>query len=402
MPTTAAIADPGVKINYRIPSIDVLRGLVMVIMALDHTREFFHQYANTDDPLNLQTTTPLLFFTRWITHFCAPVFVFLSGTSAYLQGMRKSTKALSSFLIKRGLWLILLEIIFMSFVFTLDPSYSLITLSILWAIGISMIILGVMIKFSWKTILVTGLIIVCGHNLLDIPEARSGGNVPLILTILHRPAILPVSGSLALGNFYNFIPWTGVMMLGYCFGKVYDINLIEKRNNQIILTGLVLLLLFVAVRFINVYGDPRPWSMQKSGLYTFLSFINTTKYPPSFLFLCMTIGPALLFLAAIATKNNRVNAVLSVYGNVPLFYFLVHFFILRVGSVAFFLSRGHSFHEGFKGVPNFPFKFLVPGEGYSLGAVYIIWLTVVVLLYPACKWFARYKQAHKTWWLSYL
>jgi uncharacterized membrane protein len=392
-----------IKTNYRIASVDVLRGLVMIIMALDHTRDFIHNAAYTDDPLNLQTTTPVLFFTRWITHFCAPVFVFLSGVSAYLQGLRKTKKELRNFLIKRGCWLIVIEIVIMSFIFTFDPSYSFITLSVLWSIGISMIILGLLIKLPWQLILTIGLLIVFGHNLLDFIEAQYMGNMPLILSILHRPSVLPVSNSLSVGNFYNFLPWTGLMLVGYCFGKLYNINIsVDGRNKYILLSGLSLLLFFIVLRAINVYGDPKPWSVQRNSLYTFFSFINTNKYPPSLLFMCMTLGPALIFLSAIANVRNRFTAIVKVYGQSPLFYFLLHFFLLRVITTISFFVRGHSFTEGYKGVPNFPFKFIIPGEGYNLLTVYIIWIAIVIVLYPVCKWYGVYKRAHDKWWLRYL
>jgi uncharacterized membrane protein len=317
--------------------------------------------------------------------------------------MRKSKKELSSFLIKRGCWLILIEVFVMSFLFTSNPFYSFIVLSVLWAIGTSMIILGLLINLPFQAILTIGLVIVFGHNLLDMVEAQYKQDMPLLLTILHRPAVLPVSGGLSLGNFYNFLPWTGVMVLGYCFGRLFNTDLtINQRNKRIAFTGAVIILFFIIVRWINVYGDPAPWSMQRNALYTFLSFINTTKYPPSLLFLCMTIGPSLLFLAMVANARNRITNIVKVYGQVPLFYFLLHFFLLRITTNILFLLRGHSFAEGIKGEPNFPFHFIIPGEGYSLAVVYLVWLAVVVTSYPLCKWYGTYKRTHNNWWVRYL
>ena len=192
-------------------------------------------------------------------------------------------------------------------------------------------------------------------------------------------------------------------MLGYCFGKIYSRYPDDKKRNKIIaITGLCLVLFFIVLRWTNVYGDPVKWITQPRSFYTFLSFINTQKYPPSLLFLCMTLGPALLFLAGVGNVQNRLTNLIAVYGQVPLFYFLLHFFLLRLGTAILFLQRGHSFSEGMKGVPNFPFKFMVPGEGVSLGMVYLIWIGIVILLYPVCKWYSRYKREHKNWLVSYL
>lgn len=389
--------------SHRLHAIDLLRGLVMIIMALDHTRDFIHAEAFTGDPLNLQTTTPTLYFTRWITHFCAPVFVFLSGTSAWLQGMRKTTKELSVFLLKRGLWLIVIEIVLMTLIMSFDPGYSFIILAVIWAIGISMILLGLLIWLPLPVILSIGLLIVFGHNLLGVWASAQAGPLPAAYQFLHRPGIIPMGNGHLLGNFYPFLAWTGVMLLGYCFGKVYTVVRDVKNQTKIIaITGFALILLFLVLRSINLYGDPLLWSNQKSGLYTFLSFINTQKYPPSLLFLCMTLGPSLIFLAYAGNIRNWFTKIISVYGKVPLSYYVLHFFIIHTVSAALYLQRGHSFAEGATGLPGLPFKFILPGEGYSLGVVYLIWIAVVIAFYPFCKWFSEYKRRHSKWWLSYL
>lgn len=386
---------------YRIESIDLLRGLVMIIMALDHTRENFHALAYTGDPLNLQTTTPVLFLTRWITHFCAPVFVFLSGTSVFLQSLRKSKAALSSFLIKRGLWLILVELSIMTFAVTFDISYSIFILVVIWAIGLSMVLLGLAIWLPFKMILAIGLLIVFGHNSLDFWEARQGGSYSIWYSFIHRPGIYPLSEDHALGIFYPFLPWVGVMFLGYCFGKFYEGH-ITKTKNIIVYIGVGAMLLFMMLRWSNVYGDPLPWSPQKNALLGFFSFINTQKYPPSLLFICMTLGPALIFLGLAGNIRNRIQEIITVYGRVPFFYYILHFYLLHGISMILFLVRGHSWKEGVEGVPGFPFKFIIPGEGYSLGIVFFVWIAVVIALYPACKWFSEYKRTNKKWWLSYI
>ncbi|MBD0278166.1 MAG: DUF1624 domain-containing protein, partial [Flavisolibacter sp.] len=209
------------RTTHRIDAIDLLRGLVMIIMALDHTRDFFHITAWTDDPLNLQTTTPALFFTRWITHFCAPVFVFLAGTSAYFQSLRKTKKELSGFLLKRGLWLIFIEIVLINFAFSFDIHFGLIALQVIWAIGISMVLLALAIWMPFSAILIVGLLIVLGHNSLDFFEAQHTGSYSMAYALLHRQNFYPLGGGHNLMVMYPFLSWTGLMMTGYCFGKLF-------------------------------------------------------------------------------------------------------------------------------------------------------------------------------------
>lgn len=393
-------ARPIGRTAYRINSIDLLRGLIMIIMALDHTRDFFHIEAFTGDPTNMQTTTPFLFFTRWITHFCAPVFIFLAGTSAYLQGLRKSKAELSAFLVKRGLWLILVEIFIMSLGISFDIYFSNIFLQTIWAIGISMVILGAAIWMPYAAIFIIGALIVFGHNLLDYYEAGKQ-QFGVIYSILHRPAFYPVGEGRTVGFLYPFLPWTGLMMLGYCLGRLFqdDEGLRQKR---LLSLGLLIIGLFIVLRAIDIYGDPFKWSQQKNALFTFMSFLNTTKYPPSLLYLCMTIGPALIFLALAGNGSSRLARIITVYGRVPFLYYVLHFYLIHLVSSLLFFSRGHSFAEGWNGIPGFPFKFVFPGEGYSLGIVYLVWILIVAALYPVCKWFGEYKRKNKQWWLSYL
>ncbi len=386
----------------RIQSVDVLRGLVMVIMALDHTRDFFHSRAMVDNPLNLETTTVALFFTRFITHYCAPVFVFLSGTSAYLQRNKKSKAELSSFLMKRGLWLIFVEIVVINFLFSFDPGYHFVALQVIWSIGISMIILGLMVWLPLPAILVTGLVIVLGHDLLDAFELSHKAPFPLWYDLIHH------SGGHALNEHHNlfvmypFLPWAGLMMLGYCVGVIMRSENAWLRRRFLIGTGLAMLLFFIVVRWSNFYGDPAPWSSQSTLLYTFLSFINVSKYPPSLLYICITIGPALIFLALFENTQNAFTRFISVYGRVPFFYYVLHFALIHSLSTIAFFMRGHSFEEGWNNTEAFS-KFSIPGEGYPLAIVYLIWAFVFLSLYPLCKWYDRYRAAHKEkWWLSYL
>ena len=387
----------------RLQSIDLLRGIIMIIMALDHTRDFFHIDSFTGNPLDPTTTTPVLYLTRWITHFCAPAFVFLSGLSAWLQGQRKSKKNLSIFLMKRGIWLIIFDLTIMSFALTLDIHFDLFILETLWSIGAGMFILGCMIRLPLSVILTAGLIIVLGHNSLDFAERTRAGNIPVWWKLLHQPGIIPLWGQHNLFIFYPFLPWAGLTLSGYCSGKLFTDTEAPKRKKILLGLGCAAIGLFIILRAINVYGDPVPWAGQKTPLATFFSFMNVQKYPPSLLFLCATIGPVLIFLAFAKNTGGKWQNIISVYGRVPFFYFVVHFFILHMTEAIVYLSRGHSVAEGMKGAPGVPFKFIMPGEGNSLLTVYAIWLAIVVTMYPLCKWYDGYRKGHREkWWLSYL
>jgi uncharacterized membrane protein len=375
----------------------------MVIMALDHTRDFFHKDGLTGDPLNPDTTTVILYFTRWITHFCAPTFVFLSGLSAWLQSKRKSKKELSLFLITRGLWLIVVDLTIMSFAFTFDIHYGNFVLETLWSIGAGMVILGLVIYLPFNMILALGLIIFFGHNLLDYAEASRAGKVPLWWNLLHVVTITKLWGDHDLFILYPFLSWSGLMMLGYCCGKLFTDVQPQQRNKILRWIGACAILVFITLRIINGYGNPQHWVLQKDSLKTFFSFMNVQKYPPSLLFLCATVGPVLIFLSFLKDTGSRISKIISVYGRVPLFYFIVHFFVLHFAQAITYLARGHSFEEGMQGLPGLPFKFAAPGQGYNLFIVYCIWILTVIIMYPICKWYDNYKTNHKEKrWLSYL
>jgi len=399
--------EPLQRKSYRIEAIDVLRGLVMIIMALDHTRDFFHKPAMIENPLNFATTTPILFFTRWITHYCAPVFVFLAGTSAFFQSARKSTSELSKFLISRGLWLVFIEVVVINFAVTFDPHYTVIGLQTIWSIGICMVILGLAIWMPFPAILATGLIIVFGHNALDFYEKQfpPDHTYNIVYAFLHHPGLYPLGGGHSLFILYPILSWAGLMMLGYCFGKLFTRYEGAERKKVLTRLGLGIVLFFIALRATNLYGDASHWSVQKNAVFTVMSFVNTVKYPPSLLYMCMTIGPAILFVARWAHVKNSFTKFITVYGRVPFFYYVLHFFLLHILCMAAFLARGHSFSQGIHPAsegPDPPFNFVIPGEGYSLWVVYLVWIFVVVSLYPLCKWFSDYKLTHKQWWLSYL
>ena len=386
----------------RITSLDLLRGLVMIIMALDHARDYIHADAFLHDPLDLTTTSFALFFTRWITHFCAPVFVFLAGTSIYLQGLRKSREELSAFLFKRGLWLMLVELVIITFAWTFDISYRVFIMQVIWAIGVSMFLMGGMIRLPYKAILASGFVIVFGHNVFDGIQATHNG---LWWDLMRNGnfGFHDIGDGRLLVIVYPFVPWFGVMMLGYGFGKLYEpIVDAGHRKRFLIYAGIGSVLLFAFVRSLNLYGDPNPWAAQENPLFTFLSFINTHKYPPSLLFLLVAIGPSLLFLAFAEKAGNKLTRIISVYGRVPFLYYVLHLYALHAVSMMLFLSRGHSITEPTPDIFGIPFRFVVAGEGYSLPVVYLVWLVVVAALYPVCRWFSEYKKRRGSWWLGYL
>jgi uncharacterized membrane protein len=387
---------PPVTPKFRIGSVDILRGLVMIIMALDHTRDFLHYNI---DPTNLQTTTPVLFFTRWITHFCAPVFVFLSGTSAFLSGRKKTKKQLSSFLLKRGLWLIVIELTVFNLFLTFDITFGFLAIEVLSIIGFSMIILAAAIYLPLRTIFFIGLIIVCGHNLLDAFDYLKPTETPLWWGFLHQQSFFPYDHNRLFAILYPLLPWPGVMMLGYCLGSLYKKEFDTKRRQKILLsTGILITLFFIILRFTNIYGDPSEWHRQKNFVFTILSFLNTTKYPASLLFLSMTLGPAIILLSLFDRSKGKWTKIVSVYGRVPFFYFLVHFFIIHIICMILFFANGHTLSEANTGFLHFK----SPNDGLPLGIVYLIWIAVVVVMYPLCKRYDRLKSSHKKWWLSYL
>ncbi len=391
-------------IKNRIQSIDVVRGIVMVIMALDHVRDYFHITASTDDPLNLDTTTPILFFTRWITHFCAPTFVFLSGTSVYLMSLRKSKKELSSFLIKRGCWLIFLELTLITLAWTFNPFYNAFILQVIWAIGISMVILGLLIWLPYKYILAIGLLIVFGHNLLDYPEAARNGNVGFVWDLLDHGnfgAVYSIDKTHIIDVGYAFVPWLGIMILGFCIGKLYSPGVDANIRRKLLLRlGICAICLFIIIRLIDHYGDPHPWSEQRNALYTFLTFIKVHKYPPSLLYDCMTIGTAMIGLSLIENVKNKVTDFFNIFGRVPMFYYILHLYLIHIICVILFFASGYTMKDAF--APKQVFGFRPDSFGYPLWVVYIIWISVILILYPLCKKYNAYKSTHKQWWLSYL
>jgi uncharacterized membrane protein len=390
------------KASYRVESIDLLRGLVMIIMALDHVRDYFHADSYIFDPADLSQTNGILFFTRWITHFCAPVFMFLAGTSAFLVGERKSKKQLSKFLVTRGLWLMLIELTVVNFGWFFNIHFSFLPLIVIWAIGLSMVVLSGLIYLPKKIILVIGLLIVFCHNLLDNIHVEGNGFPAFLWAELHEPHRFQI-GDRIVATGYPVLAWIGVMALGYCFGGLYSQNLnAEKRKRLLLLIGSVAVLLFIIIRATNAYGDASLWSKQPTAFFTFLSFLNTTKYPPSLLYILMTLGPAIIFLSLTEKKLPRFTKPLIHIGRVPMFFYLVHIYVIHL--LAMIVAELTGYHWSDFLLQRWPW--LVPqlkGYGVSIGWTYIIWLTIIVMIYPFCKWYDGYKSTHKEkWWLSYL
>lgn len=384
----------------RIESVDVVRGIVIILMALDHTRDFFGDLAA--DPTALATTTPALFFTRWVTHFCAPAFFLLTGTGACLSLGKMSKAELARFLVSRGIWLIFLELVVFRFGLQFNLDYQTTIVTVLWALGWAMIALAGLIWLPIPAIAAIGIVMVAGHNLLDgIPAASFGALAPL-WTILHAPGIVfNNSHSLVLIS-YVLIPWIGVTALGFCLGRLFQGNA-ERRKTLLLWWGVGLCLGFLVLRLANVYGDPAAWASQKSPLWTLISFLNVTKYPPSLLFLLMTLGPVLLLLRAFETHVPRIFQPALTIGKVPLFFFLAHIFLIHLLAVLASWLRYGEIGEMFRSpdLGHFPFS-QPPGWGEPLSVVYAVWIGVVLLLYPLCRWYARVKQRNKAWWLSYL
>ncbi|MFI1743515.1 DUF1624 domain-containing protein [Thalassobellus sediminis] len=391
-----------IKTN-RIESIDILRGLVMVIMALDHVRDYFHYGAFFNDPTNLETTTPFLFFTRFITHYCAPVFVFLAGTSAFLYGNKKTINELFKFLLTRGIWLILLEIVVNNLIWKFDLSYSRIILQVIWAIGFSMIILSFLIYLHKKVLLFIGVLIVFGHNTLD-GIVRNGNNfIDNIWYILHQPNFIPFGESNDIGVFYPVLPWIGLMVLGYCLGQLYTKEFDAKiRKKWLLIIGFTAIAVFFILRSFNIYGDLMPWSTQDTTSKTIMSFFKVTKYPPSLAYTLITMGPALLFLYGIESVKNKITDFFLVFGRVPLFYYFLHVLVIHVFAIIGILIFGGNWQHMILTKDVFANAKLID-YGYPLSIVYLVWISIIALLYFPSKKYMTYKANNKDkWWLSYL
>jgi uncharacterized membrane protein len=411
---SAVPAARAVRRATRVEAIDAVRGTIMIVMALDHVRDFIHRAAMSSSPTDLARTTPVLFFTRWVTHFCAPGFMFTAGLGAFLwwqhgpsasSGQRRTRKELSTFLATRGLWLVVLELTIMRVAYDFDLSLDHPTfLLVLWVLGLCMIALAALVWIPERSLAVLSVAVIALHNLFDGVNAARFGSMAPLWNLVHQSGAFRVAGKVVIVG-YPLVPWVAVMTLGFCAGRIF----LEEpaiRQRRLIAIGGALTAAFLVLRALNLYGDPVPWSAQPVPGFTALSFLNTTKYPPSLSFLLMTLGPLLIALALFDRSRPASVQPLIVYGRVPLFYFVTHFYAahlvaallayVRYGSPALQFMVGPIPSMG--GSP----KLFPPDFGYPLWVAYVVWALVVLGLYPACRRFAQMKAAGHSWWLRYL
>lgn len=387
--------------SRRLESVDALRGIVMILMALDHTRDFLGSQAV--NPIDLSRASGGLFLTRLLTHICAPVFFLLTGTGACLALRRKSIGELSRFLLTRGIWLIVLEVtVFRCLAMQFNFDYHMTMLVVLWALGWAMITLSALVHLPKWAVSTIGVVMIAGHNLLDSVQPATFGKLAPLWMILHVPGPVFSIGNHMVFVAYPLIPWVGVTAVGFSLGQIFDWPA-ERHKKFLLRLGLGLFAAFMVLRAVNIYGDPAPWATQKSAAFTVLSFLNTTKYPASLLFLLMTLGPAMLLLLAFESGVPHWLKPALVYGRVPLFYFVLHFALIHVVAVVVCQLRFGQVRPMFESPDpsRFPFTAL-PGWGFSLPAVYLSWALVVIALYPLCAWFADVKRRRSDEWLSYM
>jgi uncharacterized membrane protein len=377
----------------RIKSVDVVRGLIMVLMALDHTRDFFG--AGGMNPRDVGE--PALFLTRWVTHFCAPTFILLAGVSAHLHGARGRSQAeISRFLLTRGFWLILIEFTVVRLAWRFNFDLNIFVFQVIWVIGAAMVLLAGLVHLPRWAIAAVGLGVIVGHNLLDGIRAEHFTVAGWVWNFLHQPALLR-GGSWAAYPLYSLLPWAGVMAVGYALGPIMKLEQ-ARRRRLLLVTGAGVSVGFVLLRATNLYGDPVAWTVQKDWLSTVLSFLDCEKYPPSLLYLMMTLGPVLLALAASEQARGRLSGSLATIGRVPLFYYVVHLYVIHALAVLYAAIGVGDSAWLFAGSPlRKPLNY-----GLALPGIYAVWLLVVSALYPVCRWFGELKQKRREWWWSYV
>jgi uncharacterized membrane protein len=365
-------------------SIDVLRGLVMAVMALDHMRDFFGTSGfNPRDVME-----PALFLTRWATHLCAPTFILLAGLSAFLYGRERSVQELSRFLLIRGSWLILIDLTLIKFGWSFDVDLYRLTVGVIFVIGASMVVLAALIWLSRWVIAGVAFIMLGGHNLLDGVRADQFGGGSWAWHVLHEPGLVPLGDGANLYVLYPLVPWIGVMAAGYLLGPVMQLEG-KARQRVLFRLGAAVTLGFIVLRATNLYGDPAPWVAEETSVSTVLFFLNCEKYPPSLLYLMMTLGPALMLLACFEHARGAFARLLATFGQVPFFYYVVHIYLIHALAVATGLAMTGTLMR-------------TPEIRLSLPGVYFVWLLVLVMLYPICRWFAELKESGRGWWWSYL
>ena len=397
--TAASSVSASKPASYRLESIDLLRGLLMLLMALDHTRDFFS--VPTGDPGDPLTSWPALFATRWITHLCAPGFIALAGISVHLQRRRgKSPEQMTRMLLTRGAWLILLEVTVVSFAWAFSPSTY---LQVIWAIGVSMICLGLLQRFSRAVAGAVGISILLLHNLLDPIRAASFGRWALLWNMIHQPLLLQYHGGAIFVIIYPVLPWIGVILVGYAVGPFFCMAP-QVRQRMAVLVGGLFLFVFSLLRIWHGYGDHRRFQHLASRSRAVMSFLDVEKYPPSLHYILATFGVLLLIYAlfdAIATRGwlPPLRGFLQVYGRVPFFYYVLHLYLLH--SAALLLSFHEHLDWRYFIRPLTPFTYMA-GWGLSLPLVYCVWLGVILALYLPCRRFGQIKARRRDWWLGYL
>jgi uncharacterized membrane protein len=398
----------GILFNYiisimtkRIQSLDFVRGFVMIIMALDHVRDIIHIDSLTQNPLDLSTTSPVLFFTRWITHICAPSFVFLAGCSVYLKLIKdQDLSKTRGYLIKRGLILIVLEFTIVNFGIFFDIGFHSMLFQVIATIGFGFILLGLFLNLNPKSIGILGAVIILTHNLTPLINLENSPILKMIFTPLFSPTAFPISSNIVFIMGYPPIPWAGIMFLGYGFGKLFTEKLASKT--LFIKLSLGFILSFVIIRILNIYGDPAPWTSQKDSIFTVLSFLNVSKYPPSLLFILVMLGLMFfIFYLSLTIKSDKLQEIIKTYGRVPLFYFIIHFYLIHLISFIIFKVQGipwskMDFSAGTFGRPK-----EIP-SGVDLVWVFAIWIAVVAIMYLPSKWYHDYKSSKQSWWLKYI
>jgi len=388
---------------YRVSAIDMVRGLVIVIMALDHVRDFT-MIGTEQDPMTNPHITAALFFTRWITHFCAPVFVLLAGTSAGLMTARKSRHALARFLISRAVWLLFIEVFVLSNLGTFSPQgipqmggSVLVTMQVIWAIGASMLALAVMQYLGRRVCLIVGIAIIVSHNLLDPVWPANALLEERPLWVALHAQMSHHAGPFLFAFVYPVLPWIGVMLLGFGVSELFELPP-ARRKVLLLRAGLALTAVFVLLRAADVYGDPNRWQLQPGSVMgTVIDFLNTTKYPPSLLFLLMTLGPAAVLCALAEQWSGTVKNVLVTFGRVPFAFYVPHFLVIHLMAIFLGVAQGFDARQ-FLTI----FFFFPTGYGVGLPGVYALWAVVIIVLYPFCRWMAAVKARRRDWWLSYV
>ena len=399
----AVVGHPADQRAYRLSAIDMVRGLVIVIMAIDHVRDFT-MIGTEQDPMTNPNITAAVFFTRWITHFCAPVFVLLAGTSAGLMTGRKSSNALAQFLVSRAAWLIFIEVFVLSNLATFSPrgipemgGSIVVVMQVIWAIAASMVVLAALQYLGRRVCLIVGTAIVLGHNLLDPFWSANALFEDRPLWVALHAQMSFHTGPFHLVFVYPVLAWIGVMLVGFGAAELFELPA-ARRSAVLLRTGLALTAAFVLLRATGVYGDPNPWQLQAGGTTaTVIDFLNTTKYPPSLLFLLMTIGPAAVLCALADRWTGFVKSAFVTFGRVPFAFYVPHFLLIHVIAILLGAAQGFEARQFFT-----IFFFFPTGYGVGLPGVYALWAVVVIVLYPFCRWVAAVKARRRDWWLSYV